>query len=101
MSCASALLIGNDKYLCNVHGRECLFWRPDSKLCAKVYNEGPDAVDSEELFKSVEKYTKKYADEEGITIEQAKEDLTVKAYIMHFDKVLEKHRATCREEFSQ
>lgn len=30
-------------YTCNVTGDSCMFFIPNSKLCAEVYNEGPDS----------------------------------------------------------
>ncbi len=32
---------------CSVSGGECIFLFPNSKLCAEVYGEGPDAVNAE------------------------------------------------------
>ena len=31
------------RYDCSVSGSECVFLRPDSKACAELYGEGPDA----------------------------------------------------------
>jgi hypothetical protein len=33
-----------NRYSCQVTGDDCMFMRPDSKACAEMYNEGPDAV---------------------------------------------------------
>lgn len=36
-------------WACDITGGECMFWIPDSKRCAKIYGEGPDAIDSDSL----------------------------------------------------
>lgn len=43
MSCASALLNSEGGFRCSVSGNGCVFIAPDSKLCAAIYQEGPDA----------------------------------------------------------
>lgn len=40
-----------NRYRCRVTGDECVFLRPDSKACAELYGEGPDAEDEGENIK--------------------------------------------------
>lgn len=45
MSCSCAKI--TDQYHgweCSVSGGECMFFMPNSKACAEIYGEGPDAV---------------------------------------------------------
>lgn len=35
-------------YGCDVSGGECMFIIPNSKVCAEIYGEGPDAYPDEE-----------------------------------------------------
>jgi hypothetical protein len=37
-----------NRYSCQVTGDDCMFIRPDSKACASMYNERPDANLEEE-----------------------------------------------------
>lgn len=101
MKCANALLLDDKKYLCGIHGTECLFWIPDSQLCAQVYNEGPDAIDSNEIFKSVEKYIERYSIKEGISIDEARNAPIIKMYIEHFNKILAQHRDYCHNRWNE
>jgi len=50
MGCASAGKYDADtgRYGCQVTGDDCMFYRPDSKACAEMYNEGPDADHGED-----------------------------------------------------
>jgi hypothetical protein len=48
MSCKSAKYDPDtNRYDCAVSGDWCMFLIPDSKACAEVYGEGPDAEDEE------------------------------------------------------
>ncbi len=49
MACKSAGKYDPDtnRYYC-VTGDDCMFMFPDSKACAEMYGEGPDADDSED-----------------------------------------------------
>jgi hypothetical protein len=46
MSCDFARLIGDD-YICETSGNRCIFVEPDSRLCADLNNEGPEAESDE------------------------------------------------------
>jgi hypothetical protein len=37
-----------NRFTCKVTGDDCMFMRPDSKACAELYGEGPDAADDGE-----------------------------------------------------
>lgn len=43
MSCKCSHYNGEGRYDCDVSGDECMFFSPDSKVCAVIYGEGPDA----------------------------------------------------------
>ncbi|TWH48529.1 hypothetical protein [Sporomusa sp. KB1] len=45
MGCKSAISYDPDtnRYQCAVSGDDCMFLLPDSKVCAVLYGEGPDA----------------------------------------------------------
>ena len=44
MSCKCATFDSEDgRYTCSVSGDGCMFMIPNSKLCAEMYEEGPDA----------------------------------------------------------
>ncbi len=46
MSCkCSKLDVESGRYLCSVSGDQCMYLIPNSKACAKDYEEGPDACD--------------------------------------------------------
>ena len=46
MACKAANYDCEDgRYACSVSGDGCVFLIPDSKSCAKLYGEGPDAQD--------------------------------------------------------
>lgn len=50
MACKSAGKYDPDtnRYECQVSGDDCMFMRPDSKACADMFGEGPDADDERE-----------------------------------------------------
>lgn len=39
---------------CEVTGGSCMFFIPDSKRCAELYGEGPDAQNENELLEEAE-----------------------------------------------
>lgn len=49
MSCKCATYDPDDgRYECSISGSGCMFFIPNSKMCAAMYGEGPDAKDKEE-----------------------------------------------------
>jgi hypothetical protein len=54
MTCKSAGKFDPDtgRYSCQITGDDCMFMSPNTKQCAELYNEGPDAdigVDDEQI----------------------------------------------------
>lgn len=49
MSCKCAHPDGEGRYNCDVSGDGCMFFCPDSKACAVIYGEGPDADNLDEI----------------------------------------------------
>lgn len=43
MSCKCASWDMDEGYKCSVSGDRCMFMIPNSKACAEMYGEGPDA----------------------------------------------------------
>lgn len=49
MSCkAASYEYEEGRYYCEVSGDQCVFMRPNSKVCAEVFGEGPDANKEDE-----------------------------------------------------
>jgi len=48
MSCKCAKYDGNGRFVCSVSGDGCMFLIPDSKACAEMFEEGPDATNNME-----------------------------------------------------
>lgn len=50
---------------CEITGGECMFLRPDSKACAEIYEEGPDAVHTDDLKSGIDLASSKKPVEEA------------------------------------
>lgn len=48
MSCKAAKFDPDEgRYYCDVSGDQCMYYIPNSKICAEKYGEGPDAVEDD------------------------------------------------------
>lgn len=48
MSCKCANFDSDEGWKCSVSGDRCVYMIPNSKACAEMYGEGPDAVNEKE-----------------------------------------------------
>jgi ribosomal protein L24E len=67
MSCKCSKYDMDEGYKCSVTGERCVFMIPNSKACAEVYGEGPDA-DSKEVELELEDFHE-VEDEEAMECE--------------------------------
>lgn len=52
------------RYKCSVSDSDCAFVYPNSKECARLYNEGPDSLDSNDDEEHESSYDEDFGDED-------------------------------------